>query len=232
MASNTSNIDRPALTTLKGEGLPFSDIKGHKKTIFLLRHGDIAKEYDGTYIGSSDISLSAYGIEAIKRLADKHRELLASTDLVLCSPAARCMESLTHLKLPQQLPVQIWDHLKEIDYGLCEGLSFLEICERYPELIPQWRRLDDTFAFPEGEGLKHFYARIEQLACKLALLQKERILLISHGGVIRHLILHLIAIPYSHQLAIKIDRGSLSQVVMEGPLGVLTQLNDKPDIKD
>ena len=92
-----------------------------KKEIYLMRHGDTGLQ--GRYVGASDVPLSSLGVEQTKALC-AHLSTV-SFDAVLCSPMARCRQSIETLDAHRD--VEFYDFLREIDFGLWERKTFSEI---------------------------------------------------------------------------------------------------------
>jgi len=142
---------------------------------------------------------------------------------VFSSPLLRCTQSLDRLQLKSELNLE---DAKEVDFGYWEGLTYTEIEQKWPLEVKAWQE-DEDFYFPQGEKIKDFQKRIEHLA-KFIATQKEDVFLMTHGGVIRHLICHCLGLSYDKSLAFQVDTGSLSSIeLFSGGLGVLKALNLK-----
>ncbi len=190
------------------------------KKLVLLRHGDIA-EFHNKYLGITNAHLSAKG----KKQAVHSAAALATKkfDTIYCSPLERCQETLKILNRPEK--VFFDERIKEIDFGLWEGKTFSEIDEQYPDIVSRWAECDPEFRFPEGEKIIDFRARVSGFSRQLYDLKSKTILIISHGGVIRHLICALLNISFENYLYFKIDycRFALLNLYSEG--GILIGLN-------
>ena len=191
----------------------------HDKDIYLLRHGDTG--LNKQYVGSSDVPLSPNGVnEVIKSCA------FLSTinfDTVLCSPMKRCVDTAAHLTC--SCPVLFHDFLREIDFGRWEKKKFEEIVKSDKAEVDAWVDDPETFSFPGGESLKHFQQRIIEAANYLQESNDKIILVVCHGGIIRHLICTLLNIPDSQYLLFDIYPGCFTKVRLHKEGGVLTGLN-------
>lgn len=189
------------------------------KEIFLLRHGKT--EIPGRYIGSTNVSLSDEGREDISRFK-KNLESI-EFDEILCSPLKRCLQ--TSEILGMENVIKIDERIREIDFGRWEGKSFKEICVLDADLVEQWNQQGTSFIFPEGEGMPDFIQRIHDFAKEISLLSGQKILIIAHGGVIRHLICRFLNLPSEHYLYFKIDPGKITTIELYSHGGVMTALN-------
>ena len=199
-----------------------------EKSIILVRHGSLEAQYDGCYIGSTDVPLSEVGMREAAALGTYLKPSTAGA--IYASPLLRARQTaeLVAQALPD-VPVITEDLLREIDFGTWEGLRFEEICKRDPVGAERWANPDVGFGFPGGETLEAFYRRIGRIKQLLLLSEQEKIALVTHGGVIRSLICNILDVPYQKSLALKIDRGSVSTVsLFQNGQGILTSLNFKP----
>ena len=188
--------------------------------LFLLRHGKT--DLSGRFAGSTNLSLNAAGIEQIGSL----RSVLIKErfDRVFCSPMTRCRETARLLDLDAE--VSYVDDLREIDFGLWEGKDFSEIEKTDPDRVREWIADPEGFCFPEGECRVDFILRLEQFKAMLQSLQSEKILVISHGGVIRHLICSFLGLSFENYLLFKINEGHFATLDCYSEGGILTGLNN------
>ncbi len=189
------------------------------KEIFFLRHGETV--LPGRYVGKSDIDLSENGRKQISLLVPfAHSHLFSH---VYCSPLRRCGQSVELMGLT--LNVEYDRRLSEIDFGLWEGLTFAEIEATSPEMVSAWCRNEPDFCFPEGEKMVDFYRRIESFTKKIQALENGKILIVAHGGVIRHLLCTFLNLSFNHYLCFQIDCGKVSVLELYSEGGILTKLN-------
>lgn len=190
--------------------------------LVILRHGEIAGFYN-TYLGITDAHLSMRGQEqAAEAAACLSKSSFAA---VYCSPLKRCQETLEKLNRTEKVTLD--ERIREINFGLWEGKTFSEINEQYPEYVSKWAQCDRQFCFPEGEKISGFRSRISNFANQLYELNSGNILIVSHGGVIRHLICALLNISFDNYLYFKIDYGRFVLLDLHSEGGVLTGLNKR-----
>ena len=199
-----------------------------KKNLILVRHGSLDQQYDGCYIGSSDLPLSREGMSEAEALGS----LLKTWDIdfLYASPLLRARQTVEQMSLAlPEVPVIYENLLREIDFGAWEGLTFSQILKNDPDEAGRWAAHEDAFAFPGGETLGNFHDRIRRIKQMLLASEYENILLVSHGGVILNLICNILDIGSRNALSLKVDRGSVSTLsLFQNGLGVLNSLNFKP----
>ncbi len=187
--------------------------------LFLLRHGQTALA--GKFAGSMDVDLSPAGVEQVLSL----RQVLARErfERVFCSPMGRCRQTARLLNL--DVEVCFVEDLREIDFGLWEGMEFTQIERDDPAGVRRW--IDDPagFCFPEGECRADFIYRVERFKTQLQELDLDKALVICHGGVIRHLICSYLGLPSTNYLLFQIQEAAFTTLDCFAEGGVLTGLN-------
>ena len=135
----------------------------------------------------------------------------------------RCRETCEQLDLP--IPHQVNELLKEVDFGNWEGKSFAEIVAGDAEAVAAWANDPAHFCFPGGEALADFHKRVAAIMKMLRDEQSEHMLLVTHGGIIRHLLCLCLELPLDKYLAFAVQPGSYSSIFLCSGGGVLTGMN-------
>jgi len=88
------------------------------------------------------------------------------------------------------------ERLNEIDNGLLDNMGEQEVQERYPDFWKTYRARSADFRFPGGETGEEACRRIADfLEEKRQTHSAENIVVVSHEGLIRQLMCHIIGIP-------------------------------------
>lgn len=119
--------------------------------IFLLRHGETRWNHEGRCQGSSDIELNETGQRQASEVAARLSR--RRIDAVYSSGLRRARETAEIVGGPHEVAVRIEPDLRELDHGEMEGLTFVEVRERFGELIEQWRTQPVRVELPGGERL-------------------------------------------------------------------------------
>lgn len=156
--------------------------------IYLVRHGQTDWNLQHRIQGSTDIPLNDDG----RRQAERAGKLLSrrSWDRLYSSPLSRAFEtaSIIGSTIGWHTPDTL-DALVERNYGAAEGMTNTEIDERYP---------GDT-EVPGREPRAAVAGRV--MPALLSLAQKhpgEHILVVTHGAVIRTVLLSVDAPSHTH----------------------------------
>jgi len=162
--------------------------------IDLLRHGEA--EGGACFRGRRDDPLSERGRRQMAAALADLAGWGGDWDAVVTSPRRRCLEPARACAEARGLPLRVLPGLAELDFGQWEGRSVTEIqAEDGARLAAFW---DDPWAHPPpgGEPLEAFAARVE--AAWEGLLGRPpgaRLLVFTHGGVLRLLLARLLDLP-------------------------------------
>ena len=151
--------------------------------ILAIRHGQTAWNAARRIQGHTDIELDALG----RWQADRLAEALAGQplDAVYSSDLARARQTAAPLAERAGLTLRIDAGLRERGFGDFEGLSFVQVEQRWPEQAERWRRRDPDFGPGGGEVLREFRDRVADAVERLAQAHRGQcIALVTHGGVL------------------------------------------------
>lgn len=165
----------------------------------LLRHGET--ERGGGLRGSLDDALTATGWAQLRAaVADA-----GPWDRLISSPLQRCARFAEELAARRGLPLELEAGLQELHFGDWEGRSAAELMAT--DATALGRFWSDPYAFtpPGGEPLADFEARVLGAVQRLQLRYAgERLLLISHGGVMRLLLAGARGLPPADLLQVEV----------------------------
>lgn len=174
--------------------------------IDLLRHGEI--EGDTSLHGHSDELLSKKGWLQMSNALKGY-----NTEKVVCSPLKRCANFSEQWTNEKKISLLKSPEFMEINFGAWDGLSIEAIQKNYKdELNDFWNNPVDNTP-PNGERLKDFQTRIVSALKNLVHENKNNnLLLVTHGGVIRIIIAHVLSIPLSKLLSLECPLASMSRI--------------------
>lgn len=194
-----------------------------KKTVYLIRHGEVEAGYMGRFIGSTDAALSETGKSQSISLAS--RLDIIKPDLCFSSSLMRARETAERA-IGDSVSVVYDPDLREVDFGAFECKTFEEIAGLYPDDVDKWNEFARDFSFPGGESIKDFLGRIKAVAEKIEKSACNSIAVFSHGGVIRSLICLWLGLPPEKYIIFNIMPASIAVIDLYGNKGVLSGLDN------
>ncbi|MDD4899483.1 MAG: histidine phosphatase family protein [Candidatus Omnitrophica bacterium] len=157
------------------------------KLIFI-RHGQTDWNAKMIYCGSSDVCLSQKGKTQARKLKKVFRG--QQIDKIYCSNKKRALETAKIIFGKEKI-VELED-LREMHFGVFEGLSYEQIQQKYPKVYKKWLHEPFTVTIPKGENLKDFKKRILRAVRKIMRAEKDKtVAVVCHGGVIGIFLSHL-----------------------------------------
>lgn len=175
-----------------------------------LRHGitDAGK----AYIGKTDAVLTQEGRQ---QMLDSVSQQVTATghpewDVIVTSPLLRCYEFAKELSAMLAIPYEVNDAFREYDFGVMEGLTAIEVLDKHPGVLERFWEDPMLNPPPEGENLAAFEDRVLN-GLELLKIQysSKKVLLVTHGGVIRSLLCHKHGKPIQALMSFEVTHGEL-----------------------
>lgn len=184
----------------------------------LLRHGET--EQGGGLRGSLDDALTTAGWAQLRAAVAG----AGPWDALVSSPLQRCARFAEELAAQRGLPLAFDADLQELHFGAWEGRSAAELMQTDAEALGRFWADPYAFTPPGGEPLLRFEARILAALQRLyAVHRGRRLLLISHGGVMRLLLARARGLPRPALLQVNVGHAQRVRLQLDGQ-GALTEL--------
>ncbi len=107
-------------------------------------------------------------------------------------------------------------NLQELHFGAWEGQSAAALMETDAEGLGLFWADPYAFTPPQGEPVSDFSARVLAAVMRLhAAHAGERVLLVSHGGVMRLLLAQARGLPREQLLNVEVAHGALFSLIVE-----------------
>lgn len=170
----------------------------------MLRHGET--EQGGGLRGSIDDALTARGWGQMRDA------VLAKGpwDRIVTSPLQRCARYAESLMQALELPLVVEKDLQELHFGDWEGCTPAQLMDTDERGLGLFWNDPYGFTPPNGEPVLAFRTRvlaaIERLYVAYA---GQRVLLITHGGVMRLLLAQARGLPREQLLQVEVRHGAL-----------------------
>ncbi|EOD45410.1 Fructose-bisphosphatase [Neofusicoccum parvum] len=159
------------------------------RSIWLSRHGESKYNLSGQIGGDADISergeLYARKLpELVKQSVGDGRKLTVWT-----STLKRTIQTARFLEF-EKLE---WKALDELDSGVCDGLTYAEIEEQYPDDFKQRDEDKYNYRYLGGESYRDVVIRLEPIIMELE--RSENILIVTHQAILRCIYAYFMNVP-------------------------------------
>jgi probable phosphoglycerate mutase len=195
-------------------------------TIFhLLRHGEHELGRRVLAGRMPGVGLSERGRAEIAAVAER----LAGEGIaaVYSSPLQRTHESAEILAARLGLPVAFCDDLIELDFGEWTGTTF-DAIRADPRWEP-WRTQRSLATIPGGESMRAVQRRaVEAMLAISAGHRDETVVAVSHGDVIRSVLVFALGMPLDLFGRIEVGLGSLSTIRLDADGIRVLAVNERP----
>ena len=216
-----SNGIRPASVEgsalVDGAGAAVSGPSAAPATLVLSRHGQSIWHAENRYAGSSDIDLTAVGrqqAQALAAWAGAHRP-----DALYSSPVRRARESTEPVAAATGMTATIEDDLREVHFGVAEGLTIGEMRTRFPEDTARFESDPVDGSFPAAEPPHGAAARGAAALRRIAGAHPGQVVLVvAHSTLLRLVLCSLLSIPLRNyrQSLPSLDNGTLTRIRLTG----------------
>lgn len=153
-------------------------------TIYLIRHAEAEGNLYRFVQGHYNSEVTAKGVRQIHALADRFKDI--HIDALYSSDLKRTLLTSTAISINNGLEPVIDPRLREINLGVCEGISFGDMTHMDPQQMyyfnndPDKWRADGAETF--AECTERVYSVIQEIAAKH---DGETVAIVSHGMAIR-----------------------------------------------
>lgn len=177
---------------------------------YVLRHADKAKgDFYKPKLSHNDQPISVLGRRQASKLRQYFRK--RQIDAIYVSEYIRTEQTVRALARKRKIVPLVDPRINEIDIGIAEKLTEEEVQVEYPEL---WQALvdqDRDFRWPEGESEAEALARVASFVEEKKT-EGENIIIVTHDGLIRLLVCHVLGLPAFKRFNLKVDTASITEV--------------------
>ncbi len=181
--------------------------------ITLVRHAQSIWNAEDRWQGQTDVPLSEHGKREASLVGE--RFLGQSFDRVISSDLGRAVE--TARAIVGEREVLLAPQLREMNLGRWCGLPHAEVAEKYPDELHALAHGEPVRIGETGETLPEFSARVlsELEAIKASAGRSARVLVVTHGGVIRVLMYALLELSGRDRPLIGAGNTGVTELLVE-----------------
>lgn len=170
----------------------------------LMRHGTTEQP---SYRGRLDDPLSALGW---------HQSRAATTDgnwdEVVSSTLQRCAAFAREFAAARRIPLRLDERLVEYHFGDWQGRRIADLEREEADALARYRAAPEHHAPPGGEDFAAFGRRITAALDEIRAGGTRRVLVLTHGAVIRWVQCRLAALPFGAMAETSIANASIHRV--------------------
>jgi probable phosphoglycerate mutase len=153
--------------------------------LVLVRHGQSNANVRQIVQGWGDDPLSELGLAQAEKVANR----LASVEdvrAIYCSPLLRARQTAEAIARRLSLEPQPEPDLREINFGLIEGLSMEEFKIQFPDVYAAWQgRKGVDFRWPNGESRSEFWTRVIVAVERIIAAHSQgTVIVVAHSGAL------------------------------------------------
>jgi alpha-ribazole phosphatase len=167
--------------------------------IYLIRHTKVAVE-DICY-GYSDVALADSFLDEWETLK---RKLPPHFDALYASPLLRCQTLVKMIEADKKITDAA---IKELNFGDWELKKWKDIDA---EQLDGWMANFVEARAPNGESFRDLYRRTTGFFENVVRTTDQSVAIVTHGGVIRCLLAHVLGFPLAKAFDVMIDYGKVS----------------------
>ena len=174
--------------------------------IYLVRHGHLDRGPERRYVGQMDYPLSSLGVTQAEHLRDVFSGI--EFQRIVASDLKRTMTTAEIIAQRQEVPVEAHFGFREIRLGAWEGQLIDEIKSQQPEEYER-RGLDLAgHRPPDGENFYDLSERVVPAFRQFIEANQGPLLIVTHVGVIRVILCHVLEMPLKNLFALYHDYGA------------------------
>lgn len=163
-------------------------------TFYIVRHGETEWNVQGILQGHNDSKLTEKGMMQAAALKEKLQQVMF--DAVFSSDLLRAKRTAEIITLDKKLAITTTKLLRERAFGKWEGKPYSIFTNELQHLLKEFTNLSDaqkaTYKYPDMETDEEIMIRfITFLRETAAAYPLKTILVVTHGGMMRSLLIHL-----------------------------------------
>ena len=161
--------------------------------IILIRHGETEWNSQKRMQGHSNSDLSEVGRAQIQALGEFMKN--ESFDHIYSSDSLRARQTAEAITQYSGHTLQFDQRIREKNLGVFEGLTSTEAKERHPEIYRLFKTAGANYVIDEGESTQQLLERALEFIEEIRLRHpQERVVMVTHGGVVRVLMKHALGL--------------------------------------
>lgn len=182
----------------------------HATQLDILRHGNC--EGGAIFRGHTDSALLHSGMEC---MLEQARFCDTRWDRVISSPLQRCADFAASWCRDNEIELTVDERLIELDFGKWDGQSVEQIIQENRQQFTAWQKNPESCSPPEGETLLSLVNRVNRFLLELETQwMDKKILIVTHGGVLRSILVNLLNLPLHSAQGFSVPHACLTRLAV------------------
>jgi probable phosphoglycerate mutase len=190
--------------------------------ITIVRHGETEWNKKMQLQGFTDSPLTDKGIRQANLLGEEIK--WRKFDQLIISDLYRAEHTAQIINRHLELEMKKNKGLRERSFGVMEGMTREEIALKHADIYNAYIKRKSTFDIPGGESLIRFYERVIDTLNEIILqFDNQKILIVSHGGVIDCVIRYIFQLNLDDKRNFTIYNTSVNSFTIENNNWILEE---------
>lgn len=192
--------------------------------LILVRHGQTDWNKNRMTQGQSDTELNKTGVFQAKKVAVALKK--ESISFCYYSPLKRAKTTADIIADYLNIESKANESLIELNFGLWEGMTLDQISVSFQQEFNNWSYFPHKVVIPQGENMEDALRRSKEFIDASVVNNHGNILVVSHGLLIKTLILAALNLELKDLQKFRVDNASINIIEFKGERRYLSKLND------
>ena len=194
--------------------------------LLIVRHGLTEWNIQNRYQGQSDIPLSQIGMSQAGALAARLKTV--AIDQIITSDLVRAHATADYINAGRSIPITVDMLMREMNFGVWEGLTFTQAMAQYPVESKRWIDQDYSSAVAGAETMAQVQSRVQQFLKSIWIPSNNNttICVVGHAGFFGLMLCEALKIDSTNMWKFKFSGASLSEIHLHTGTTVIGLLND------
>lgn len=200
--------------------------------IILVRHSETYGNIGQKFNGITESPLTERGKVMQKQVLERLNDInkVFPIDKVFSSPSKRALDAAEIFSKTHNVDLEVVEELIEYNFGIFDGLSFIEAREIDSDLLDNWLKNSIEMALPNGESFRDKTNRVSKWLDSLLEEEYDTVIIFTHGATFRSILMELLELPLEQAWHFNVGLGSFCIINYENGFGVLEEFIN-PDFK-
>lgn len=191
--------------------------------IILVRHVETEANEKKFFSGWTDYPITKKGRTQRIKLGKSIKIYKDSVKRIYSSPMPRTKYTAIHISRILDLKIDFVEELKEINFGMFEGMTSLQIEDEHSEKWKMWNDDFVNYRVPQGESMSDLKDRVIPFIHDI-IARDEDCIIVSHGAVIQTIVTYLLEFDLKDMWRFQFKNASYTEIEYNNGFGFLKKI--------